>query len=277
MKNLILISLVSLGIAHAQVIPTIETSRVEKLDPDGVPVVEITQTQTLPKPFFAVATARAETVATINMQGKDSVWDCKDDLIPPDGCDSTAPPPNITPCGWWRLRKLRLISNATCPPNTPQKFTYWAQDRCDHSVYRWLVTWQPISWTGKCDRTGYMATTILTAQYPDCAQGAALDVICCLTVNTFTITAAGTNFNVADIVHPGNVPPGVLCGGTDVPQNWGVNFQVDAVDGNGGITALHLLLSGIGYTEPPPNPVALSGGYLGNGALINCTWHPKSP
>jgi hypothetical protein len=247
-----------LGIAQGQ---TVQTTRVEKIDPDGVPVVEVTRTETLPK--LAVATARAETVATVTFQGNDTIYDCPNDTIPPDGCDSVAPQAGTAPCGWWRYRKLRIYNGATCPPTNPTKFTFHVRDRCDATHYFWIGTWQPLNWTGRCDRTGYRATFSMTAQYPGCVQG---DVGCnCLEYFFYDITDRGTGYSKGDILSPSG---GTVCPPANTYPYQLQVYDVSPIDGSISSAAL---LRGIGYATPPVNPVGFSGG-TGAGFKANITY-----
>jgi len=162
--------LVALGIAAQAQTPTVQTQRTDSIGLDGVPIVQIIQRETLSSQ--SGKTAQAQTVANINMQGNDAIWDCRDSDFPPVGCDSYSPPVGTASCGWWKYQKIRIVDNASCPPTVPSKFTYWVQDRCDSTHYQSIAVWQPIFWTGKCNKAGYAASVTMNAVSPICQQSA---------------------------------------------------------------------------------------------------------
>lgn len=268
---------------------TIETTRVEKIDPDGVPVVEVTKTETLPK--LAVATTHAETSATITFQGNDTIYDCPNDTIPPDGCDSVAPQAGTAPCGWWRYRKRRIYNGATCPPNNPTKFTFHVRDRCDATHYFWIGTWQPINWTGRCDRIGYRATFNMTAQYPQCIGGSPYVDCGVCPPDQGNVFCSFSGVNGCDIygVSLGGVtltPYGVgnYYWDTFVPNGYGNMWDIHVVAHcdndqlwvSAGVFGGYDLFYGI-VTPPSGNPITLvnmtnCNADLGYGGIVTVAW-----
>jgi len=88
----------------------------------------------------------------------------------------------------------------------------------------------------------------------------------CYSIASVQIVTAGNFYAVGD-----NLDPylGTLCGAAD---NYGFRLSVASVDPTDGhVTAVNMI-AGIGYSNPPSNPVRFGGSATGTGFTANCTF-----
>jgi hypothetical protein len=99
----------------------------------------------------------------------------------------------------------------------------------------------------------------------ECARAATDE---CVNVSSALVANGGNFYKVGDILDPlfGN-----LCGSAN---DYGFRLQVASVDdpSTGRVTAV-TMIAGIGYSNPPPNPIRLGGSATGTGVTANCTFN----
>jgi hypothetical protein len=110
-----------------------------------------------------------------------------------------------------------------------------------------------------------LALVVLATSYNAERAMAASDT--CQFIASAAIASPGNFYKVGDNLDP---VAGTLCGLAD---NYGFRLQVSSVDANGGVTAVTIAPGGIGYSNPPSNPIVFAGSATGSGFTANCTFN----
>lgn len=89
----------------------------------------------------------------------------------------------------------------------------------------------------------------------------------CLAIATAQIAAPGSFYKVGDTLDP---VYGTLCNPGD---NFGFRLQVASVNPSNGQVTSVTIVPGIGYSNPPSNPIRFGGSASGTGFTANCTFN----
>lgn len=88
----------------------------------------------------------------------------------------------------------------------------------------------------------------------------------CRSIASAAIVNSGNFYKVGDNLNPVS---GTLCSPAD---NYGFRLQVASVDSAGRVISV-TPIPGIGYSNPPSNPIAFAGSATGSGFTANCTFN----